>query len=117
MKRIKKINHLGKEIIYTDYSGLNEVKLIETILDLEKTIFEENKPFLHILNLSNTLLTMKVLLAINRHARLTKHLLLKSAVIGITGINNTIIEGISTIFGREIKPFNNLEDAKNWIVV
>lgn len=116
MERIQKIQYKGKEILYIIYDGLNEAEMIALMNQVEKIILSDNKPHLQLLNLTNTFGTPGFMAAAKEFGKRTRHLTLKSAAVGVTGVKALLLKSYNLVSGSDLKAFKTEEEAKEYLV-
>lgn len=116
---LKKINHQGKEILYVDYRGCkNEEEMIEILLEAQKTVIEDNKPYLQLTNLSNSYPTYNYISKAKQVAKETPKIAIKRAIVGIDSpARRVLLKGYNLIVGgKGLQPFNTEAEALDWLV-
>ncbi|MEQ8471292.1 MAG: hypothetical protein RIC35_08900 [Marinoscillum sp.] len=116
MSGVKKNHHAGKEIIYKDYRGQTEDEMLETAESLKKLLLAENKAHLRLVNISEAFATTKFTTYIRELGKATRHIPTKAAIVGITGAKKVLLLGYNRILGGAMKPFDNEESAKDYLV-
>lgn len=119
MPGFSKINHKGKEILFIDYQGTNsDEEMIKILLEAQQTIIKENKPYLQLVSLINAYATPTYMKKAKEVAKDTPKLALKRAVVGIDSPGRKILlRGYNLLLGKNgLKPFDSLEEAKDWLV-
>ena len=110
------ITYKGEEITYLDYRGksLEEIKAI--LADAAEQALKENKQRYLLTNISGIFAVPEFMEAVNDATRKTKHLTLKSAVVGVTGAKKLLFNMYNTVIGKEAKAFDDEESAKEWLI-
>lgn len=113
---IEWISHKGKKILLIDYSGLEgeaQTKQIEDAVDtLIKTGHKDNLTLTDISKIAiSKEFTDKAQLMGKKSALVTK----KAAIVGVTGIRKVILQTVNTFSGNQRKPFDSVEEAKDWL--
>jgi hypothetical protein len=115
--RVKFIRHHEKEILFLDFSNGKTEEILKVINDAKRVISGTPK---------NSLLTLTDVT--NAHfneevgqgmKELTAHngpYVKASAVVGITGLKKIIFSAIKAFSKRNIESFDDLEQAKHWLV-
>jgi len=119
MPGVKKIYHKGKEILFIDYSGSpNESVMIEILKEAQKIIISDNKEYLQLVNIANAYVTPLYMKTVKEIAKDTPRLALKRAMVGISGKSRKILlMDYNLIIGKNgIKPFDTIEEAKDWLI-
>ena len=110
------INYKGNEILYLDYRGMNENQMIQTLNEATERTFQDNKPRLLLTNITGTFVLPDFLKKAKEDGKRTKHLTLKSAVVGVDGPKKVLLKFYNLFVGNEMKPFHSEEAAKEWLV-
>jgi hypothetical protein len=122
MDRIRKISYKGKEIIYIDFSNLNSINEVSTILDILHSVpstlasLPENSA-LTLTNVEGTFFNREVLTEFKDNQTKIKPYLKKAAVIGIHGLQKIAYDAVAAIsMDHNMKNFNTEIAAKDWLV-
>lgn len=116
-ERVKFINHGGKDILFLDFTGCNTNEVLAIIEESKKII--RTRPEGSLLTLTdvtnarfNEVVTerMKELTAYN------KPYVKAAAIIGIAGFKKIIFEAVMMFSKRKIHIFENVHEAKEWLV-
>ena len=109
----------GKAFIFVDYADLKGQDLADAIeanrvafLDLAKSGHSE---FLFLVDVTSCLVTDEALEAFKRNTKDLKPHTKGSAVVGITGLRKFALEIVNKFSGLPTKPFNDHEEAKEWL--
>lgn len=116
MPTIKKINHQGKEIIYIDYRGLDEERMIELAQSLRAFLESSPGEHLRLVNITNTPAGRKFTSYIRQLGKDTKDVPVKAAIVGITGAKKVLLSGYNRLLGGAMRPFDDEETAKDYLV-
>lgn len=114
------IEHKGKIIRFTDFSGLKGLDFLEAIRDSEaedlKTFAEAGtKNNLVLLDYTNTVISSDVAQALRASGNKTRDLVSKVAVLGITGIKKTLLNLANQVTGNKMTAFDTKEQALDWL--
>lgn len=110
------IDYKGKEILYIDYRGMNENQMIQTLNEATERSLSDNKPRLLLTNVAGSFVLPDFLKKAKEAGKRTKHLTLKSAIIGIEGAKKVLLKFHNLYVGSEMKPFHDEIEAKEWLV-
>lgn len=110
------IEYKGNEILYLDYRGMNEKQMIQTLDEATEQSLQENKPILLLTNITGTFVLPDFLKKAKEDGKRTKHLTLKSAIVGAEGAKKVLLKFHNLFVGSEMKPFQDEEEAKEWLV-
>lgn len=115
------ITHKKKNIVLIDFSGLrlNENKRQAlALVDRAENIISKYLPSTALLltNLTDAEFDIEL---VSRMKTFTSHntpYTKKSAVVGVQGIQKTVLRAVSFFARREITQFSKMEDARDWLV-
>jgi hypothetical protein len=115
------LEYKGKQIYYVDYSN---IKTSEEFLAVIKSTnaFREKmkrdgmKDLLMLVNISGSFVYGDVLTEIKKAASLTKELIAKEAIVGITGSKKILLKILQSFSKMDFKIFDTEEEAKEWLV-
>lgn len=110
------ITYKGKEITYLDYRGKNLEEIKAILVDAVDQALKENKRRYLLTNITGVFAVPEFMDAVNDATRKTKHLTIKSAVVGVTGAKKILFNTYNAVIGAESKAFNDEESAKEWLV-
>jgi hypothetical protein len=110
------ITYKGKEISYLDYRGMKLEEILKTIDEASKRALLENKRRLQLSNLTGVFAVPEFMNKVKEAGKKTKHLTLKSAVVGITGAKKLLLNTYITFTGADMKAFDDEESAKEWLI-
>lgn len=108
----------GKKILYQDFSNyfFNEKAVIDELREVQSVVLglPENSALV-LSNFSNTEITANLMPVLNELSSKTKAHVLKTAVLGITGVKRTLGDLLSRITGQQLMYFNTEQEAKEWL--
>jgi hypothetical protein len=110
------ITYKGKEISYLDYRGLKLEEIIKTIEEASQKSLQENKRRLQLSNLTGVFAVPEFMEKVQEAGKKTKHLTIKSAVVGISGAKKLLLNTYNTLTGSNLKAFDDEDSAKEWLV-
>ena len=116
MSAIQKINHKGQQIIYIDYRGLDEESMIAKAESLREFLLSDPGFHLRLVNITDTPATRQFTSFIRQLGKETKHIPVKAAIVGITGAKKVLLSGYNRLLGGAMKPFDDEETAKEYLV-
>lgn len=121
MERGSFIVHNDKEIYFIDYTNLKqEEEFLEAIKSTnafrEKVKASGKKDLLMLVDVTNSYVYGQVFSEIKRSAKLTQDITRRTAVVGVTGVKKTLLDMMNAFTTLNVKPFDNIEEAKNWLV-
>lgn len=116
-KRINLIQHKGKEIIYLDYSNLWKEEYEYSTDEIVDFISNLGKYDLLILtNVDGNFFNIDQVKNTRKAGAILKPYIKKNAIIGISKTQQVFLKAVKLFSGLDLKPFNNIEDAKDWLV-
>jgi len=117
------INHLGKRILYIDISNFNDnvkaldVELAETVASIGQEMYQQPlHSVLVLVDLRNTSMTQTSNKLLSERIKDTKKYVLKTAVVGMTGIRRTFLDFFARLAESDTGSFETPEAAKEWLV-
>lgn len=110
------IDYKGREIAYLDYRGMTEKQMIQLVDEAAERSLQDNRPRLMLANISGAFVLPNFLKKAKEEKRRTKHLTLKSAIVGAEGAKKVLLKFFNLFVGSEMKPFSDEEEAKEWLV-
>jgi ribosomal protein S21 len=112
------IEYKGREILYVDYSGLHDEELANATFEVNNFLKKLGKDEILILvDVRNSYAYEKLTVeAFKKNATIAKQYTKKTAIIGVTKTQEVILTVVNMFSGLGIKPFNNVEEAKDWLI-
>src|SRR5512139_1594636 len=113
------IEHKGKKIFYQDFSRqfYNSAAVKAELEEVQKVVIAE--PMDSVLVLSDfrdTSVGSDLLSSMNTASNATKDHVHKTAVLGVTGMKRKLADLLTALTGQQLKYFDDIEAAKNWLV-
>jgi hypothetical protein len=118
MPRTQLINHKGKNIFHMDFTNLQKVDDINSVIN-ESIAHIRTKPFssLYCLtNISGMFFSNEIKDIFQNFVKGNKPYIKASAVVGLSGLQQIIYNGLMKITGRDIKSFSTIDEAKDWLI-
>ena len=116
-ERIQQKRHKGKEVICFDYRGLDEedefIEMAEKALEYNLKL---NRPTLQLTNITGCYLTPRIMEYINTTMPKVSHLIIKDALIGITGAKRILFQVYNMMVRGNARAFKDEEEALEWLV-
>ena len=116
MPGLQKITYKGREIVYIDYRGQSEHEMLQTASQLREYLMNEPRRHLRLVNISETPATRKFTAYIRELGKDTKHIPVKAAIVGITGAKKVFLSGYNRLLGGAMRPFDDEETAKEYLI-
>lgn len=115
------IKHKGKIIYYNDWRNLKNVAdfkihIESTNEDVHRLIKEGKTDILALADVTNSFLIGETLQLIKESGKLSKKITRKSAAIGLSLAKRVILNSVNRFGNTNIKAFDNIEEAKEWLV-
>ncbi len=110
------ITYKGKEILYVDYQGMKEGEILEEMDKATDFALKEGRPMLRLSNMTNVFAVSSVVEKAKQSGKRTKHLTIKRAAVGITGAKRVLFNAFNRFTGNNARAFDDLEEAKEWLV-
>ena len=119
--RLTWIEHSGINILFADYSGLDEDSFVRQIETNKTDVVTEakklgEKRLLFLTDVSDTTFSEKVMWAFRELAELVDPYLLAGAVVGISGVRRIAFDMFNKLMAVKRRSFSSLEKAKEWLV-
>jgi hypothetical protein len=112
----KRILHIDLSNFYNDMLGF-DAELTETVATLGQDIYKmPEHSALVLVDLTNTRMTQEANKLLSERVTDTKKYVLKTAVVGMTGIRKVFLDYFARLASSETGSFDNLEEAKRWLV-
>lgn len=115
-ERIKTFVFKGKEIVYFDFRGLTEDQdVIDLLHKARDYTLQLGHPNLQLTNVTGVYFTPAVMKNIGILNE-TEHLVIKDALVGVTGAKRILFQIYSTIVKGKTKAFDDEDSAKEWLI-
>lgn len=125
MERVIWQKHKNKEILIGDYSNITSqeeyIKTIKqatarSIKDIKTKYENPDHAVLMLIDIRDSVIGTETLSVFKENAKKIKPYMKKVAVLGIHGVRKILLESVVWFSGLDAKPFDSLEDAKDWLV-
>lgn len=117
MSKPQLVVHNGKSIYHMDFSNLHDPAEIENVIK-ESIRYIRLQPPTSVLTLTNIQgmhFNTEIKGLFNDFIKGNKPYVKAGAVIGISGMQQILYNGLMKVTGRDIKAFEKAEEAKNWL--
>jgi len=117
MEDPKLVQHKGKDIVLNDYSGLRGEDLrnmIDKMVDFNMTI--QNPNYLLLVDFTDCSANAAVVQRFKSAAVQMKPIIDKTAVVGIRGVQQVLVNAVLKFAKIQISQFDTREKAKDWLV-
>lgn len=109
------INHKGKRILYSNYSGKKPEDMLKQISEETKMILDSPGNILYLGNFEGTVFSNDFVNKAQLAGKQTRSLVNKSAFVGITGLKAMLQNIFSKFTGINAKAFKDIEEAKEYL--
>jgi len=116
-ERVKFIKHQTRDILFLDFSNSGADEVLKILEDAKRVI--RNKPHQSLLTLTdvtNARFNEEVGEGMKQFTLHNKPYVKAGAVVGITGLKRIIFGAVMAFSKRKIEAFDDLEQAKNWLM-
>jgi hypothetical protein len=113
------IEHKGKKIFYQDFSKnfYNAAAVKAELAEVRKVVTTQPKNSALVLSdFRDTSIGSELLSSMNEASAATKAYVHKTAVLGVTGMKRKLADLLTALTGQQLKYFDDIEAAKNWLV-
>jgi hypothetical protein len=113
------IEHKGKKIFYQDFSRqfYNSAAVKLELEEVQKVVISQPRNTVLVLSdFRDTAVGSDLLSSMNAASNATKDYVRKTAVLGVTGMKRKLADLLTALTGQQLKYFDNLEAAKDWLV-
>ncbi|MCC5919940.1 MAG: STAS/SEC14 domain-containing protein [Cyclobacteriaceae bacterium] len=116
MAKLSTLRHQGTDLYYTDLSDSHPEEVIELCKkSQQKMKAYEFGSVLSLINVSNIRFDKDVIQVIKETTKANKPYIKASAVVGLSGFTKVLIKVVMSFSGRDLRVFDDLESAKNWL--
>jgi hypothetical protein len=113
------IEHKDKRIFYQDFSKYfyNSAAVKVELEAVQKVVLAEPKNSVLVLtDMRDTNIGGELLPTMNAASAATKNHVRKTAVLGVSGMKRKLADMLTVLTGQQLKYFDDMELAKNWLV-
>jgi len=111
------ITHKGKEILYVDYTGMSKEEILQVMDEATDYALKLDRPLLRLSNMTGVFAVSEVVDKAKSSGKVTHHLTIKRAAVGITGAKKVLFNAYNRFTGNNTRAFDTVEDAKDWLVI
>jgi hypothetical protein len=116
-ERINFVLHHGARLLIFDLSGCGSSEVLELIKKAGRVIQAEPENSVLLATLTvNTHFSREVMSELRTYVDNNRPYVRASAVVGVSGLQEIVINALKAEAGREIAVFDDLEKAKDWLV-
>ena len=111
------ISHHGKNIFYMDFSGLKSEEEIKSVIEqsIRHIRSQPPKTSICLANILEMHFNNNIKDIFMDFVKGNKPYMKASAIVGVTGLKQILFNGIMKMTGRDVKSFNELNQAKEWL--
>lgn len=119
MPGVSWIEHKSKKILFIDFKGcLAEKEMLGIVFIAQQQIKLIEGEYLQLSDVSSVFATPNFMRTLKNVAKQTPHTASRRAIVGVTNLARRILlqAYVMSLGTHSIKPFKNLEEAKDWLV-
>ena len=111
------INHKGKTIFHMDFSNLKNIEDINNIISDSATHIRNQsaKSLLTLTKINGMHFSSEIKELFSHFIKGNKPYVKAGAVVGLSGLQQIVYNGLMKVTGRDIKSFSTVENAKDWL--
>lgn len=117
MSRVEFIDHNGTRILMLDFSGVEDPELLTEPIEEAKRVIaaEPEGSVLTLTYVRGSKFNADLAQRLWQLARHNRPYVKAGAVVGIEGLQKDLYHLVMNLSRRKLPPFDQLEDAKNWL--
>jgi hypothetical protein len=116
MDRIRTTQHLGKEILVVDFSGLEATEYMQVANEAMRVIAgKAEKSVLTVTNVRGTRFSVGTSEDIKRYATHNRPYVKASAVVGLSAMQRVVFLAVKPFLAESVATFDNVPDALVWL--
>lgn len=114
----KWIEHRGKKILFADYSNFTDLSAFKQEVDsvTSITINEPKDSVLLLVDVTGTIGESEMVDYLKESAKADDENMKKVAVVGVSGYRRIFLRAVIQFTRLSVKTFDQIEDAKDWLV-
>jgi hypothetical protein len=111
------IEHKGKKILYIDYRNLPPQQMLDLIREATQIIVTSgSKENLSLTDVTGCSLNNEFIELAKECGKSSLLMTKKAAILGVYGARKIILNMINAVSPKPRKPFDTVEDAKDWLI-
>jgi len=115
--RLKWITYKEIEILIQDYTGLEGDDIARIMPAMTDQILKsDKKDILNIVDIRDSFGNKAAVNAFIKYSKIIKHLLKKTAALGVTGVKKVLLNSINMVSSVGARAFKSDEEAKEWLI-
>ena len=117
MERFRWISHRELRVLVNDYSGLSGEALVAQVCDFRERILALGDERVYLLIRSDDAVNVhgRALAELAKNATLLRPRLVRTAVVGATPLQATVIDSVNAISGLGARAFDSEREALDWL--
>lgn len=116
MAGVTKIIYRGKEIISIDYRNQNDEEMIQTLEQTRDLILKLDRDHLRLVNVEGVSPSASFRIRMRKIGKEIGHVPSKVAIVGLSPTKRVVMNAYNQMIGGGMKLFDNLEDAKKYLI-
>jgi hypothetical protein len=114
---IEWVEYKGKKILYIEYKNLSPEQMLNQIKEATKILVATNsKENLTLTDMTGSFVNDEFLELAKEQGKISLSVTKKAAIVGVTGIKKLLLNVVNTVSPLSRKPFDNIDDAKEWLI-
>ncbi len=111
------VQYSGKEIFEVNFENLSPSEAIGAMDEAKRAIVTRpHNSILALTFVSGARFDSRVNEALRAFTAHNKPYVKKSAVVGVSGLQQMLLSGVRILTGRDIRGFDNVADARDWLI-
>ena len=116
-EKIRFIQYEGKNILHLDFSHCKAEEILNTISKAKKVIAAQpEQSLLTLTDVTDARFNDAVTQEMKAFTTHNRPYVRAGAVVGVTGLKRIIFQAVVAFSGRKLSAFDNVEQAKKWLV-
>lgn len=107
--------HLGRKYLYCDLSNSNAAESIKLADEIITQLGTSDEQVLFLANVENAVISTEFMEKAKVNGKLFQHKIIKSAVVGISGLKKILIKSYIAFTGSRFALFNSEEEALKYL--
>ena len=114
---VKWIDYKGNPVLLLDYSGLKDETLLAAFNEVEAFILADGRTqILELVDVTDAYTNLHAFERLKQMTVTLKPYVGRTAVIGLSGVKQTLVDIISRVSNRKIKSFTDRQTALDWLI-
>ncbi|MDX1570293.1 MAG: hypothetical protein R3200_07390 [Xanthomonadales bacterium] len=119
MARTRFIEHKGHKIVFMDFARIESIEAgVQYAKEAQEFVAAQpkKKHLLTLVDVSDSPFNRQITDALSKLSSHNKPYVIANATVGVTGLKGTLLKTISRLTGRNLKAFDDVDEAKDWLV-